>query len=255
VKILAYIPARAGSKGVPNKNVKPIGNVPLLEYTTYTACIAKECGLFQDVLLSTDSIEYLKLVQNYDVEPDYLRPAELATDESATIDGVIHALEWFHSHKLKSFDAVMILQPTTPFRTLQDIRNVIKKMEEEPSATCVTTVVPLRDHHPMRIKIMNEEGRLTNICADYIEPEPSRRQDFRPTAFIRNGAIYLTKVQSIIGKHQIRGDSVWGVTMDEANSINIDEHIDFLMAAVAINYPEYKNQLDFFCPLWEKFKP
>ena len=113
MKLLAYIPARAGSKSVPHKNVKPIKNVPLLAFSVWAA---QKSGVFDEVMVSTDEPDYLKSVERLGVTDDYIRPPELAVDTSPTIDGMWHALDWYEERG-KTFDAVMILQPTAPGAT------------------------------------------------------------------------------------------------------------------------------------------
>ena len=252
MKILGFIPARSGSKGVKNKNIKEIKGVPLIEFSVYSAIKSMEKGYISDVLVSTDSKHYLNLVSQYKITKDYIRPKELATDRSPTIDSVIHALNWFKSEKNKCFDAVMILQPTAPFRTPEHILEAINLLKKNKSCTCVASIQKLGDHHPMRIKILEKNGRLIDYCSHSKEPEPSRRQDFKPNAYIRNGAIYLTRTKTIIEQKLIRGDYVVGFEMPEANSINVDEHLDFLTASAAMNYEYFQNSLSFFSKLINK---
>lgn len=246
MKILGYIPARSGSKGVPDKNVKLLKGIPLLEYSVYSAVMAKEAGLLDRIVVSTDSKDYLALVDSYDIEPNYIRPAELAADTSPTIDGILHLLEWYKSTQDKTFDAVMILQPTAPFKTPSHIKQAIQLLENKVDATCIASVAMLADHHPMRIKKLEADGKLIDCCDHFQEAEPSRRQDFQPPMYIRNGAIYLTPVDILQKQHMIRGACVYGMPMPEANSSNIDEHLDFLIAEASLNYDDYQNDLAFF---------
>ncbi len=211
-------------------------------------------GLLDEVLVSTDSLEYLDMVRHYDIRQDYLRPKELSGDKSPTVDGILHAICWFQSVCNKTFDAVMVLQPTSPFRSLNNIEGAIIKMKQTPLATCVTSVSILADHHPKRIKTMDSSGLLHDICTHFHEPDPSRRQDFTPKAYIRNGAIYLTRVTTVLSDKKIRGDRVYGFQTHEANSINVDEHLDFLTASAILKYPEYSEYLSCFRPLLEKYK-
>ena len=252
IKVLGYIPARSGSKGVLNKNIKPISGVPLLEFSVFSAVEAKKEDLFSEVILSTDSDYYLSLVKNYDIEKDYIRPSLLAKDNSATIDGIKDALYWLKKFRNISFDAVMTLQPTSPFRTTSHIRKAIELMSNNKKATSVVSIARLNHHHPRRIKKMMEGGRLDDFCCDFREIEPSRRQDLEPEAYIRNGAIYLTKTDSILSKGYIQGPWVIGMEMNEANSVNIDNELDYLVAQASIEHHEYKEDLSFFNKLIQK---
>ena len=248
---LAFIPARSGSKGVIDKNIRTLDGIPLLAYSVHIAQVCNEHGLFSDVLVSTDSLSYLEKIKKTGYNNKYLRPKELASDQSPTIDAVIHALDYYAKED-KFFDNVMILQPTSPFRSLNLIKESIEILEANPLTTCVASVFKLGDHHPRRIKLINNDGFLDNFCSDYKEPEPSRRQDFSPDAFIRSGSIYLTKTHQIINQKLIRGSHVRPIEVSEFYSINIDEEIDFYMAEALINSNKYKKELDVFTKL--KFK-
>ena len=244
--VLGFIPARSGSKGVPNKNIKPIKAIPLLEYSVFSAVKAKEKGYLTEVVVSTDSHEYLSMLDGYDIEKEYIRPKELSGDSSPTIDSVLHILEWYKKRRSMVFDAVMILQPTTPFRTPGHINEAISLMNSDSTFSCIASVSKLADHHPLRIKKFMDNGQLVDFCKDYLETEPSRRQDFTPDAYIRNGAIYLTKVRDLESTGLIRGSKVGGMIMPEANSINIDEHMDYIVAKESLDYPVFSRDLSFF---------
>lgn len=248
MKILAYIPARSGSKGVPNKNINPIFNIPLLEYSVYTACDAKSKGLVNDVFVSSDSKDYLALVSNYEIVKGYIRPASLSDDSSPSIDGVLDALSYMHLKFKKTYDAVIILQPTAPFRTVEHIESAIDLLNSDKTASSVVGICKLGDMHPCRIKKISKDGYLEDFSEQFCESEPSRRQDFKPEAYIRNGTIYLTRIEWI-QKSVIRGPKILPLTMSEANSINIDEHIDYLLASLALDYPAYETDLSYFYPL------
>jgi len=241
MRILGFIPARSGSKGVPDKNIKKISGVPLLCFSVWTAV---KSGAFEDILVSTDSREYLGLVAGLGVRTDYLRPKSLSDDHSPTIAAVSHALDWYEAQG-KSYTAVMILQPTAPFRTPDHISRAIGLLSKYPEATCVTGVVQLGDTHPARIKRLDSGTWLRDFCCAK-EPEPSRRQDLSPPAYLRNGTIYLSPLSTIQGQNRIRGEKVIGMEMPEANSINVDTHLDFLTAEVSLTYPPYRKDLSFF---------
>ena len=251
LKLLAYIPARSGSKAVPNKNIMPIKNVPLLSYSLYCAMDCLEQGLFSDVLLSTDSVSYLKIAEQLGYYEKYLRPREFALDSSPTIDGIIHALDYLKT-KDKRYDAVMILQPTAPFRTSDHVKTAIDLLENHPEATCVTGLKKLGDVHPARIKKLVDALWLHPYCKNVVEKEPSRRQDFNPEAYIRNGTIYLTPIH-IIKRGLIRGERPIGFVMPEENSINVDDHMDFVIAKSTLDYQTYRKNLRYFNALFSLY--
>jgi len=242
MKILAIIPARSGSKGVPGKNIKRIKNVPLIAFSVWTALRSK---LFENVLLSTDDPKYLDVLRDMPIPRDYLRPKELAGDKAPTVDALKHALQWYEG-KGKQFDAVMLLQPPAPFRTIGHLEHAVQLLHENPDATCVTSTVRLWDHHPARIKKLFDQKWLVDFCSEVREREPSRRQDLAPPAYLRNGAIYLSRVDVIRDRGLVWGDKVIGMEMPEPNSINIDRHIDFISAESMLNYEPYRPYLSEF---------
>ena len=250
IKTLAFIPARSGSKGVPGKNIKCIGNIPLINYTAYCVSHLLQKEIVSDFLVSTDSQDYLEITSKFLPNQNYLRPSTLSTDSSPTIDAILHALDWFESMHSKSFDYVIILQPTSPFRTPTHVKESLDLIKSVPNSTCVASVSLLSDHHPLRIKsLCPSTYRLTDFLPELYEPEPSRRQDFLPPAYIRNGCIYITPVQLLRSDGLIRGSNVYGYQMPESNSINIDDHLDFLTATSALSYPAYSENLSYFQPL------
>jgi CMP-N,N'-diacetyllegionaminic acid synthase len=252
MKVLGFIPARSGSKGVPDKNIKTIKRVPLLEFSVYAAVQAKNCGILDSVVVSTDAKHYLSIVDDYAIEKDYLRPRALAADNSPTIDAILDVLSWYEGQHNKSFDAVMTLQPTSPFRTPKHIKDAIDLMIDKPMASCVASICKLGDHHPLRIKRMSDSGQLRDFYDEYVEPEHSRRQDFRPDAYIRNGAVYLTTTKTLVNDRVIRGSWVAGMEMPQANSINVDEHLDYLIAKASLEYDGFRDDLSFFNDLINK---
>ncbi|MBF0105228.1 MAG: acylneuraminate cytidylyltransferase family protein [Deltaproteobacteria bacterium] len=249
MRVLGFIPARSGSKGVPDKNIKTICNVPLLIYSVW---VAQQSQSFADIIVSTDSEAYLSLGASLGIRTDYLRPRELALDTSQTIDAVLDVLKWYRS-KGAEFDAVMILQPTAPFRRPEHINKAIQLMQAHPDASCVTGVVRLGDTHPARIKKLVDGKWLEDFCCVH-EPEHSRRQDLQPPAFLRNGTIYLTKTTTIENERLIRGKKIIGMEMPEANSVNVDNHLDFLVAEASLGYPAFKDDLSFLGELLSKYK-
>ncbi|MBI5625542.1 MAG: acylneuraminate cytidylyltransferase family protein [Elusimicrobia bacterium] len=241
MRILAFIPARSGSVSVPDKNIRPLAGVPLAAYAVEAA---RACGLCDEVLLSTDSPRYLEVLAPFGVGADYVRPADLARGDSPTRPAVLHALDWFASRGAAAFDAVMILQPTAPFRTPAQLRAAVRLLEERPEATCVVGICRLEDHHPARIKKLRDGLWLEDFCVP--EPDGSRRQDLAPPAYIRNGTIYLTRVSTLLGLGSILGTRVIGMEMPEANSINVDVELDFLVAEAALACERFRGDLAFF---------
>ena len=141
VKILAIIPARGGSKGVPRKNIIPLCGKPLIAYTIETSQKSK---LIDSTIVSTDDKEIAKIASDYGGDVPFLRPSELATDDSPDIDYLKHALEWVEKHRKWYPEILVILQPTLPFRTVEDVDNTLQFMIDQGCDSVRTLALP---HH------------------------------------------------------------------------------------------------------------
>jgi CMP-N,N'-diacetyllegionaminic acid synthase len=227
MKCLGIIPARGGSKGVPRKNIKNLGGKPLIAYTIRTAL---ESNLSK-VIVSTDDEEIANIAQQLGAEVPFLRPQYLSDDISKSIDVARHALIEIENIYKTYYDAVMYLQPTTPFRNIDDINSSIILLNSNDKADSVISVVDVLGHHPARMKYI-ENGLL--VDPDFCEKtENQNRQELR-SMFIRNGAIYLTKKDTILNG-SFKGRVSLAHLMPHERSINIDNHEDFEYAKWIIN--------------------
>lgn len=219
-KILAIIPARGGSKGVPRKNMAMVGGQPLIAYTIEAA---KSAGnLLYRTIVSTDDLEIAKIALDYGAEVPFIRPAELANDRTPMMPVLQHAPRFIEDQDQVHLDWILLLQPTTPLRTSGDIVAAIK-LGSKSDCTSVISVVQVFSTHPMLMKRI-EAGKLVPFCVE--EKEGTRRQDYQPPAYIRNGAIYLTKRDILLEKGSIWGDSICPYIMPEERSVNIDSVLD-----------------------------
>lgn len=217
MKILGIVPARGGSKGVPRKNIKPLGGKPLIQYTIDAALKAK--GL-ASVMVSTEDEEIASFSLKIGAEVPILRPPHLATDRSPTIDTVIHVVEWYRQRKNEYFDAICLLQPTTPFRTSADIAAAIRVFQAAGADSLITVVPVPHEFNPHWVFEPDSTGKYLHIATGETTIIP-RRQEL-PPAYHRNGAIYLTKTSTIEKKHSLYGDKISFYVMDKSPQINID---------------------------------
>ena len=213
---MTIIPARGGSKGVPRKNIKMLGGKPLIAWTIEAA---KAAGLHPFV--STEDAEIKVIANKYDAVVR-TRPVELAQDDVAML-AVIQDFVSFIERWCSKDDWILLLQPTTPFRTAEDIKAAIA-LAEAGDCDSVISVVQVGDHHPARMY------RITDGYMGALMPDEStkRRQDLSPL-YLRNGAIYLTKRDVIMGG-RMWGDKVKPYVMPEERSINIDTMLDWKLA-------------------------
>lgn len=218
--ITAIITARKDSKGVPGKNTRLVGGKPLIEYSFD---IAEKAGVFDRILLSTDSDDAIKLTRKYPaVEVPFIRPPHLCGDSSSQYDVVLHALDYLESTGDPAAHFVL-LQPTCPFRTIDDIREGVRMLQSGVSS--VIGVVPVM-HHPADYLIRNEEGKL-----DYLMPQflSMRRQEF-PQVFFNNGGFYGCSVNFFRTRKVFYDENSSMLEMDEMSLIDIDTEFDLRLA-------------------------
>lgn len=217
-KVLAIIPARGGSKAVPRKNIRLVGEKPLIAYTIEAA---KESHLITRSVVSTEDGEISKISSDLGCEV-LIRPLELATDETPTLPVIQHVFTYYEKQG-EFFNFGVLLQPTSPFRTGKDIDEAISILCQS-GADSVISVVQVSDHHPSRMY------RLVDGCLVSYENEPvSRRRQDLPPVYHRNGAIYAFK-RALIDQGTIFGETIYPYIMPEARSVNIDNENDLLLA-------------------------
>ncbi len=221
MKILAIIPARGGSKGIPRKNIKKIEGKPLIEYTIDTA---KKCEQLFDVVVSTED-EEIETIAKANHCKVIKRPKELATDHSKVQDACLHILKHFEEKDIL-FDAILLLQPTSPLRTVADIDNVIELMVKN-DVDGIVSVCEVEDMHPARM-YTNDNNGLISIMPDF---ESTRRQNL-PKYYVRNGCIYLTKVEALVKEKSFMPANKMGYIMDSNWAVNIDQPKDFELLKV-----------------------
>ncbi len=218
LRVLGIIPARGGSKGIPSKNIKALDGLPLIAYTIQSALASD----LKEVIVSTDSIEIAEVAKRFGAKVPFFRPADLASDIASSMPVAIHGLQEMEKINDCKYDAVMLLQPTTPFRKSEDINSAIEILESRNSDS-VISVVEVGGTHPARMKYM-KEGLLIDppFCE---QKENQNRQELEPM-YIRNGAIYLTK-REILLKGTYKGETCAALVMPSTRSVNIDTIFDF----------------------------
>jgi len=223
MKVLGIVPARGGSKGVPRKNIRLLHGKPLL---AYTAEAALGCPRLSRVILSTEDNEIAEVGRQCGLDVPFIRPAELAMDSSPTLPVVKHALKSLQSLG-EIFDAVCLLQPSSPLRRSEDIANCIELLERT-GADSVISVLPVpHEYNPKWVYWQDENGSLSISVGD--KDPVTRRQDL-PPAYHRDGSVYVTRTAVIVDRDSLYGDSVVAYNMPEEFSLNIDTESDWLEA-------------------------
>lgn len=222
--ILAIIPARGGSKGLPGKNIKPLNGKPLIYYTLDAA---KSVASSENICVSTDSDEIIRVVREYGLDVPFKRPDYLATDTSGSYEVILHAID-FYEQSGKHYDRVVLLQPTSPFRTGTHIREAISLCE--PGLDMVVSVKIAHASPYFNLFEENNEGFLERSKMGTF----TRRQDC-PTVYEYNGAIYVMNVQSL--KKGPHGDflKIRKYVMSQEDSLDIDTNIDWVVAEAILS--------------------
>jgi CMP-N-acetylneuraminic acid synthetase len=223
VNVLGIIPARAGSKRVPQKNFRPFAGTTLTDLAIRQAL---EARCLDDVLVSSNSPEVLLIAAAYPGIFVLERPAALATDFSYAIDYQVHALEYLEREYGKSYDWVVVLQPSSPLRTGHDIDATVELLGRHPEADSAVSVSPVAHMvHPTKLKTMQGDRLLP-----YFEEENGRTavQDL-PAVFVRNCAVYVFRVKNILSGVQL-GDCSVGYVMPSETSVDINDLLDFEFA-------------------------
>lgn len=214
MRFLALIPARGGSKGVPKKNSKLLGKLPLIEYTLNAV---KDSKLVTQTIVSTDDEEIAILAEICGYKPPFMRPAEWAQDTSTSLEVVQHAIAYFESQHL-FFDAVCLLQPTSPFREKGSIDKAIEKFISSGADSLVSVLEIPHEFNPHWAFEENENGLLKIATGE--EEIISRRQNL-PKAFHRDGSIYITKTE-VIKNGSLYGKSIAYIESNPKFYVNID---------------------------------
>lgn len=240
-QVLAVIPARGGSKGVPRKNIRLVCGRPLIAYTIETALAARH--LFYRVIVSTDDKEIAEVAQRYGAEVPFLRPAELAGDRAPTVPVLQHAVRFVEQQDRVQLDWACLLQPTDPFRTVEDIEEAIR-LAQAGGCDSVISVVQVFSVHPILMKRI-ENGQLLPYCIE--EKEGTRRQDYQPPAYMRNGAIYLTRRDVLMEHNSIWGTVIHPYVMPPERSVGVDSELDLKLVELLVQEKQLdreKNQAD-----------
>ena len=223
MKILGIIPARGGSKGIPKKNIKLLGGIPLLEYTAKSALASK---FLSSVILSSDDSEIIEVAKNLGIEVPFIRPENLSQDDTPSLSVIKHALEFFET-KNEFFDAICLLQVTSPFRQENLIDRSIQKFESEDLDSLISVREVPTDFNPHWIFELDTKDHLKIATGD--EKIISRRQDL-PKAFHRDGAIYITRTDVILKQNSLYGSSIGYIESKNDLYVNIDTPDDWLTA-------------------------
>lgn len=224
-KFLAIIPARSGSKGLQGKNIKNLNGKPMIAYSIEAA---KNSKIFDDIIVSTDSQEYANISLEYGASVPFLRPEYLSSDTATTNDVVEYTIKELKKVG-KEYDYFMILQPTSPLRTSEDIIEAVKLLIEKEANSVVS--VCEAEHSPLYMNTLDESLCMSGFISKDIK---TRRQEL-PKYYRLNGAIYICKIEYFLEHKYFYGEKSYAYVMDKKKSIDIDDEFDFILTDYLMN--------------------
>lgn len=226
MKNLAVIPARSGSKGLTDKNIRLFAGKPLIYYSIRAALAA---NVFAEVMVSTDSDEYARIAQSHGASVPFLRSDKNASDTATSWDVVREVLKMYQKSG-KEFDSVTLLQPTSPLRTSEDIIQGFRILEETKGNAVVS--VCEADHSPLWCGVLSENFSMKGFIPKTILNLP--RQHL-PKHYRINGAVYIVKCSALYSHISLYDNSCYALIMDKRNSVDIDDELDFIIAETIFN--------------------
>ncbi len=217
MNILALIPARQGSKSIPDKNIKSLAGKPLMVYSIEQALASK---YVTRTIVSTDSDYYKQLSEANGAEVPYLRPDEISGDLTTDLEVFQHVLQWLDVHENYRPDLIVHLRPTSPFRAVADIDAMIERLLNDPSIDCIRTL-NLAAHTPYKMWFMNDDGSLAPLLHLDNQPEPyNQPRQALPDVYQQNGNIDVIRYATLMEQNSMTGQRIAGFVQDNFNDID-----------------------------------
>ncbi len=233
MKVMALIIARGGSQRVPNKNIRPLGGRPLLAYSIEAA---RRSRYVNRVVISTDSDAIAEAAVREGAEAPFRRPVEISQGHSTELEAVGHALGWLRDRESYEPDVVVLLRPTSPFRTAATIDRGVELLLDDPDAHCVRTVT-LCSEHPHKMWVMDRDGRRIRSFVPLEQKLPEAHTlsyHLLPAVYVQNASMDVLRPSNIWDLRSTTGSEIIPLVMDELESIDINSELDFALAEVAM---------------------
>lgn len=227
MRTVGIIPARGGSKGIPYKNIQKLCGRPLISYTIEAALKSKS---LKRVIVSTEDTRIAEISRSFGAEVPFLRPAELAKDDTPSLKVIQHAVKYIEDIEHCVLDVIVILQPTSPLRNEKCIDAVVEKIMRT-GADSVVTVCSVKQHPYWNFTIKRD--RIFPLISNDIKP--SRRQDL-PEMFAPNGAVYVVRRDVLFNQNSILGKDTRALVMPVEESVDIDDYFDWFIAEMTLKY-------------------
>jgi CMP-N-acetylneuraminic acid synthetase len=223
LRVLGLIPARGGSKGVPRKNLRPLGGRPLVEWSIDTA---RSTPAIDRVLLSTDDPEIAETGRRAGADVPFLRPEELARDDTPTIAVLQHALRWLETRG-DPYDVVALLQPTSPFRPTGLVESALAVLAENDATSVISVRAVPAKFNPHWVFLPGNNGCLRLATGG---PDPIPRRQELPPAVIRDGMLYLVRTEVVLQEGTLYGRRCFPISRPAMGDVNLDTLQDFEQA-------------------------
>ncbi len=230
LEVLAVIPARGGSKALPRKNLALLYGKPLIAWTIEAAIRSR---VVNRTVVTTDDTEIADVARSLGAEIPFLRPPELARDETPGIAAILHAVRWLEEHEGYRPDVVMKLQPTSPLRTAEDLTSALALLAER-HADAVVSVTPV-EHHPYWMRTVDEHGFMHDFVP---QSAPTFVRQDLPPAYRVNGAIYLADRTTLLTTEWWFGPRTAAYVMPSERSVDIDTTDDLAVAERLLEEPQ-----------------
>ncbi len=226
MEIIALIPARGGSKSIPLKNIKQFCGKPLIIHSIE---VSLECNLINRTIVSTDSEEIARIATKAGAEVPFIRPEELAQDDTPDLPVFLHCIEWLKEHEGYEPDILVHLRPTSPLRTISMIEKAIQILVDTPEADAVRAVCE-PSQNPFKMWEIRDDGFMSPLLKTNIEEQYNQPRQRLPMVYWQNGYIDVTKRNTLVEKNSMTGDKIKPLIVDNSDIIDIDNELTFEFA-------------------------
>lgn len=239
---IAIIPARGGSKGVPQKNIRLLKGFPLIAYSIAAGVLSNS---IDRIVVSTDSVEIAEISRSFGAEVPFIRPDQFATDQSPDIEFVLHALQWFSSNEGQTPKYFVHLRPTTPLRDPKIIDRAVAYISQHPEATSLRSghIAP---ESPFKWFLRNEAGYFTSILAGTSNESANLPRQSFPTVYVPDGYVDVLKTDYITASKSLHGDKMVGFQSPfccEVDTVDDFEYLEFIIeqkGSILLDYLQTK---------------
>jgi N-acylneuraminate cytidylyltransferase/CMP-N,N'-diacetyllegionaminic acid synthase len=232
--IIALIPARSGSKGLPKKNIKIFNGKPLLVWTIEAAL---SCSFIDKIIVSTDCGETASIAIQAGAEVPFIRPKHLASDTSKSVDVIKHALKFLETNDNRSFDYIILLEPTSPLRESNDIKDAMNKLLDNPESKTLVSVSLTESQNPSFLFNLNSDETISQY--EFSQNQILRRQDLK-SIYFPEGSVYIAETTFLWETSSFYYEKTLGFIIPKRKSKEIDDIYDFVMCEALMQWENGK---------------